>query len=432
MVIFLVLAALLVPSAALADDWPACTPRSGAVRTGVKEVGRERAGRLLTLTLRSRAMQSDVKVAVALPRGYDASGKTRYPVLLLLHGAADDHSAWPDHGAVAATDPLGAIVVMPDGGADGSYSDWYGTEAGTPGPVPAWESFHLRELIPYIDRSFPTRTDPGARAIAGLSSGGHGAAKYAALAPGSFGFLGVFSGAVDLTNELFRLTIKQCAWGDPAVHDVLWRDSNPTDLAPNLRGTSVFVRAGNGKPGPLDPAGQSDDLIETVVGQMNQTFVAALKAGGVRPDAKLGTGTHTWPYWQRDLEDFVAAVEPRFGKRLAAPRTLSLRSARRAFTAWGWTFAVRRRRATEFAYLDDVSAKGLTATGSGRLAVTTAALFRPGRRYRVGGATRVADRRGRLAFTVDLGPGHTTDQTTFGAGPPKGWRAVRTAIRAAR
>ena len=62
---------------------------------------------------------------------------------------------------------------------------------------PAWETFHINELVPWVDATFATQPIPGGRAIAGLSSGGAGSAKYAAAHPGLFGFAGMFSGALD-------------------------------------------------------------------------------------------------------------------------------------------------------------------------------------------------------------------------------------------
>src|SRR4051794_23154641 len=88
---------------------------------------------------------------------------------------------------------------MPDDGADGSYSDWYGSVIGTGERAPAWETYHVKELIPFIDATFPTAADRSHRFIAGLSSGGHGAMKYAAIYPQLFGAAGEFSGAVDTT-----------------------------------------------------------------------------------------------------------------------------------------------------------------------------------------------------------------------------------------
>ncbi len=42
------------------------------------------------LTLDVPALNRSVHANVLLPRGYDASGATRYPVLYLLHGGAGD------------------------------------------------------------------------------------------------------------------------------------------------------------------------------------------------------------------------------------------------------------------------------------------------------------------------------------------------------
>ena len=71
--------------------------------------------RLSELTFRTPSVTGDTKVRVLVPEGYDASGATRYPMLLLLHGASDDYRSWTDKGnAEAATKSLNAIVVMPD------------------------------------------------------------------------------------------------------------------------------------------------------------------------------------------------------------------------------------------------------------------------------------------------------------------------------
>src|SRR5438128_1855963 len=61
----------------------------------------------------------------------------------------------------------------------------------------AWETYHMRELIPWIDSHYPTVADRSGRAIAGLSMGGFGAMTYAAKHPDLFAAAGSFSGAVD-------------------------------------------------------------------------------------------------------------------------------------------------------------------------------------------------------------------------------------------
>jgi acetyl esterase len=77
---------------------------------------------------------------------------------------------------------LPLIVVMPDDGPDGGYSDWYGLRVGESGEPPAWETYHTRELIPYVDATFPTVASRGGRFVAGLSSGGGLSAALALLA----------------------------------------------------------------------------------------------------------------------------------------------------------------------------------------------------------------------------------------------------------
>src|SRR3954465_5307505 len=97
-------------------------------------------------------------VNVMLPGGYD--GKRRFPVLFLLHGHGDTYDSWADadHGDVARiARGLGAVIVMPEG-ARGWYTNWW--NGGRRG-APAWESYHLDELIPLVERRLKIR--PGRR-----------------------------------------------------------------------------------------------------------------------------------------------------------------------------------------------------------------------------------------------------------------------------
>jgi acetyl esterase/lipase len=91
-------------------------------------------------------------------------------------------------------------------------------------------------------------------------------------------------------------------WGDPDRDAANWARHNPYDLAPDLRGTRVFVAAGDGRPGPLDAAGATTDGIEVSIGAQNRAFFEHLKAVGVEATVDLyGAGTHNWVYWQREL-----------------------------------------------------------------------------------------------------------------------------------
>lgn len=444
--------------------------------------------RLQTFLVHSR-LQGPTHVNVLLPPGFDSSGAVRYPVLYLLHGANGSYADWAGSGDVQArAGPIPLIIVMPDDGAAGSYSDWYGVSRldqltaglagllggtgasqspGSPGVAPSWESFHIEELIPWVDATFPTRPSPAARAIAGVSSGGAGAVKYAAAHPGLFGFAGSFSGALD--NDLVDATTnwyqdasslaggvpdQRCTFGDPFVSDqpnqaYAWHDNDPTELAPNLAGTRLWVAAGNGQPSPADlltPAGTlaGQQILEQVVNDMSHHFVSALDAAGL--GGQLTTqfsesGVHAWAYWQQDLSAFLSWLAPQLNRPLPVPRSFSFRSARQDSAAWGWTFthssglSVRNvNTAEEFLYLTGVSRRGFTAAGHGMLEVGTApGLYRPGSGHtvRVGAAfTRVrADRSGRLRFPVWLGPLASASQALFPpGGPPAGTPTVRVSI----
>ena len=84
------------------------------------------------------------------------------------------------------------------------------------------------------------------------------------------------------------------------------------------------------------------------------------------------------------------------------------------FSVWGYDVRVERD-VREFLDLRDVRAGGLEVQGSGRVTLTTAPLYEPGRGYRISGAggsdQHVAgDGEGRITFAVDLGPSHQHEQ----------------------
>src|SRR5262245_51144740 len=143
--------------------------------------------------LPKRVRVPDSTVRILVPAGYEG-GRTRYPVLYLLHGAGDTYATWTERTDVQElTAGLPLIVVMPDGGRDanaGFYSDWVDGSR-------QWETFHTRVLPRWVDRHFRTLPQRRHRAVAGLSMGGFGAMSYAARHRALFRAAASFSGAVD-------------------------------------------------------------------------------------------------------------------------------------------------------------------------------------------------------------------------------------------
>jgi diacylglycerol O-acyltransferase / trehalose O-mycolyltransferase len=259
--------------------------------------------RIRDLIVRSPAAGRDVPVRLILPDGFDRDPTARYPVLYLLHGSGDTYVSWTrssDVAALVADTPV--LVVMPDGGRAGFYSDWI--------HGPKWETFHLVELWRLLQAQYRASD---VRAVAGLSMGGLGALDYAARHPGTFRAVAAFSPVADTRlspgeSDAYRGIVRDAGlnpddlWGDPINDSAVWAAHNPYDLAAGLRGTPLFLSAGTGAPGPLDPKGASADSTEAALHDENAALTRRLSALGIayRFD-DYGPGTHSWPYWQREL-----------------------------------------------------------------------------------------------------------------------------------
>jgi putative tributyrin esterase len=129
--------------------------------------------------------------SVLLPAAYEQS-TARYPVLYLLHGGGQDHTAFMARRDFARrARVVDMIVVMP-------AADRGGT---TPALVTRYEDFLARELVAYVDANFRTTATPSARAIAGLSQGGMFAIGTALRYPDVFGIVGAFSAAAPRSEQ---------------------------------------------------------------------------------------------------------------------------------------------------------------------------------------------------------------------------------------
>ena len=73
------------------------------------------------------------------------------------------------------------VIVMPDGGGAGFWTDWF--NEGAYGP-PRYETMFMRELMPFVERTFPVRRGRAWTGIDGVSLGGFGSWKLALKHPG--------------------------------------------------------------------------------------------------------------------------------------------------------------------------------------------------------------------------------------------------------
>lgn len=274
------------------------------------------APRTLDLTVASPALGRNGKVRLLLPDGWSRTAGRTWPALWLLHGGVDGYTAWTRETDVQRlTAGSGVMVVMPDGGACGNYSDWWNHGRGGP---PAWETFHMREVRGILERDYRAGT---ARAIAGNSMGGLGAMLYAARFPGAFRAAASFSGYLHTLyghrpgddtigwgpSLACPGTDWRRVWGDPDDQAAIWHAHNPYDLAGGLRGVRLRVASGDGRAGPLGGLPFTDP-VEAAAHDHAVAFAARLGSLGVPVTTRLYQGRHSWPYWQRELHDAYPAL----------------------------------------------------------------------------------------------------------------------------
>jgi S-formylglutathione hydrolase FrmB len=296
---------LLVAAAALVlggcgSDAPAAAEASVISQTRI-------AANVVDLRVRSAALEQTVTVRLVTPRGWADRRRTgrRWPVLYLLHGCCDTPGSWVDNTDVGRLARLREVlVVTPDAGRVGFYSDWRSPDAA--GRPAAWETFHLVELRRLLERRYGAGRR---RALAGLSMGGFGALSYAARRRGMFRAAASFSGVVHpLQNPGVIGAVLagfgervEALWGDAATRRSVWRAHDPYHLARRLRGLPLYLSVGDGSAGPFDPAGRTDGT-ERVLQPMNVALAGRLRRLGIRARTDFyGPGTHTWPYWERSL-----------------------------------------------------------------------------------------------------------------------------------
>ena len=411
--------------------------------------------RLSALTVSTAALRGPIDVRVLLPSGYSKHRHKHYPVLYLLDGTSGHAADWTTLGQAEQTTagrPL--IVVMPNidlnGDGGGWCTNWYNNGAHG---QPEWETFHIDQLIPWVDRNLRTLAHRDGRAIAGLSQGGFCSMSYAARHPDMFETALSFSGAPDIaydteaqllvtpvinaTETFLDHVAANSMFGPRLSEEINWAAHDPTTLAGNLRGMNLFMYTGNGFPGPLDkgvPNGGSD-VIEGGVEILTRLFHQRLEALGIPSSYDdYGAGTHSWPYWARDLRQSIGPVMADFRHPSPAPRAITFTAAEASYEAFGWRVTMHRA-VEEFSTLKDASTTGFTLGGSGSATVVTPASYVPGRRYTVTVGSQAqrerADRHGSLTIQVPLGPSDTTQEYPLD-GPPLGTTVHTTHVAIAR
>ena len=134
-------------------------------------------------------------VLVALPPGYAANPRKRYPVLYALHGYSIGADQWSKEIHVPQTiegafaqGAADMIIVFPD-----SKTIHNGSMYSMSQTTGDFETFIARDLIKYIDTHYRTIADRQSRGLAGHSMGGYGTARIGMRHPEMFGAIYMMS-----------------------------------------------------------------------------------------------------------------------------------------------------------------------------------------------------------------------------------------------
>lgn len=241
----------------------------------------------LTVDLFSDALEVATTVTVIWPQVTEhqvgvAGGRPAEhgpPLLYLLHGRTDDHSAWTrnttvERHAVAA----GVAVVMPSVGRSFYTDEVHGDRYWT----------YLSEELPrFVESTFRVSTRREDTFVAGLSMGGYGAMKWALREPGRFAAAATMSGALDVAALL-----QDPDRGAELVDRVFGPSvAAENDLFALLRHADVTRL-----PRLHVSCGTEDHLVDH-----NRRFVALAEEVGADLTTDFRPGEHEWGFWDNEV-----------------------------------------------------------------------------------------------------------------------------------
>jgi enterochelin esterase family protein len=240
---------------------------------------------------------------VYTPPGYDSNPKTRYPVLILQHGAGENETGWTRQGRaqfildnmIAAGKAVPMIVVMDRGYATraGTQSVTFGSDAPLSNALLAFSTFEdviIHDLIPTIDASYRTIADREHRAMAGLSMGGMETLFITLRHLDRFAYIASLSGPIvpNLNSNQTLGSVQPDAFDVKTAYEGAF--SNPAEF--NRRVKLLWLGVGTAEP----------ELFRAGIG----VAAKALQTAGVQLVYFESQGTaHEWQTWRRDLNDLV-------------------------------------------------------------------------------------------------------------------------------
>ncbi|MDB5211866.1 MAG: XynC protein, partial [Sediminibacterium sp.] len=187
-----------------------------------------------SVAIYSNSMHRAVKTVIVRPASYNEN--KRFPVIYLLHGAFGSYNNWiikvPHIQQLA--DQYQIMIVCPDGG----FTSWYYDS-----PIDStykFETFVGTEIPQYIDANYKTIADRKARAITGLSMGGHGGFFLGFRHADIFSAIGSMSGAL-MSNVITKGYGVETRLGDTVINRKYWQEWSALAVVDKYPKDSVVI-----------------------------------------------------------------------------------------------------------------------------------------------------------------------------------------------
>lgn len=245
-------------------------------------VGTSNAAKVDSLMTYSGVMSKEIKAVVVTPDTYSTTNPL--PVVYLLHGYDDvAGGGWfkRNTGFEQLADMHNLIIVLPDGGHDSWYFD---------SPVDKsyqYESYIVKELVPFIDKSYSTIAKREGRGITGLSMGGHGALYLAIRHQDVFSVAGSMSGGVDIRPFSGNWGIIK-RLGSYDEYPERWQQNTVMGMLHLVKPKSL---------GLIIDCGTADFFYD-----INCKLHSELEYRNIPHDFISRPGGHTWDYWANAIK----------------------------------------------------------------------------------------------------------------------------------
>jgi enterochelin esterase-like enzyme len=226
----------------------------------------------------SKSLGVERSMYVYTPPGYE-EGKTKYPVLYLLHGSGDTESGWVTIGRanlildnlIAEGKAKPMIVAMPYGRPLPAVA--FGPSKQPPPDRTAFAKELLDDVIPYVEKNFRVSAKQTDRAVAGLSMGGGQALQIGFTHLDTFHYIGVFSMGLQ-----------------PNVNaEEVYKDSLSDAAGTNKKLKLFYIACGK------------DDSLFPGAQKLNDV----LEQHGIHHTFAPSEGAHVWRNWRNYLADFT-------------------------------------------------------------------------------------------------------------------------------